>query len=912
MKPLSTYRVQLNRHFDFHQAEQLVDYWDRLGISHLYCSPILTPRPGSLHGYDTCDHSLVNPELGGEEAFRKLCTSLKKRGMGAIVDFVPNHMAADPMHNLWWRDVLANGPSSAHSHYFDIDWDPAKPELKNRVLLPILGAQYGEVLESGHLRVKYSGGLFRLQYWDNDLPLNPRQVRLILRHRLDDLRALLGEDSPPLSEFLSILFQLDHLPAYTDADPESRADRRRETEVARERLARLEETSPEVHNHIARNLEEFNGTPGDPSSFDLLHELLEAQAYRLAYWRTALHEINYRRFFDINELAALRMEDHEVFERTHERIFALIDEGLIDGIRLDHVDGLYDPAGYCRRLRDRTGPDFYIVVEKILSGNEPLDEKMSVDGTTGYGALNALNGVFVNSHSAALLRRVYAQFTGRSRSFEEEVLAAKQLIISSSLASELNMLAQELNRMSEGSRRHRDFTLDSLQEALREVVVSFRVYRTYITGRGVGEQDQLAVIEATRDAIRRNPALDSTIFDFVRENLLWEPRSGESEEERTRRLRFAMKFQQFTAPVQAKGVEDTAFYRYFPMVSLNEVGGEPDRFGVEPAMFHEGNTVRQAGWQHALVATATHDTKRGEDARARINVLSEMPEHWRARLRQWSQVNLPAKRQVNGALAPDRNDEYLYYQALLGSWPAGKSSADKTFCDRMKLFMGKAVKEAKIHTSWINPSNEYDAAVAHFVEETLQGSCSRQFMASFVPFARTMERWGARNSLAQLVLKCMAPGVPDFYQGTELWDLSLVDPDNRRPVDFEARKADGQAGVRRHPKLALMITLLNLRKAKPSLFLQGDYLALEPGGEGAASILAFARCFQGDWLVTIATRFTVATGGIIPPACFLTLPTNAPSLWRNLQTGVLVAAPDMRLPCAEALRGTPAAVLLPA
>ncbi len=475
MKPLSTYRLQLHQGFPFREVLSLAPYFEELGVSHLYLSPILTARPGSLHGYDTCNHGMVNPELGGEEEFRELVSMLQCRGMGVVVDFVPNHMAADSRHNAWWRDVLANGPSSAYASYFDIDWDPVKPELKQKILLPILGGPYGEVLEAGHLRLVWDGSWFRLRYWEHDLPVNPKQIRLVLRSRLQALERELGPDSPEIREYHSILFQLDHLPAYTEVDPAKRLDRRRETEVAQERLSRLAEMCGPVQAHLLRNVTLYNGSPGDSRSFDLLHELLERQVYRLAYWRTALHEINYRRFFDINELAALRMESDEVFEAAHAKLFELIREGLVDGIRLDHVDGLYDPAAYCRRLREVVGPEFYVVAEKILSGNEPLDEQLLVDGTTGYGALNALNRLFVKPENERKLLRIYSRFTGRSVSYPEEVEAAKRLIITSSLASELNLLAHELNRISESDRHHRDFTLDSLQEALREVVVAFDV-----------------------------------------------------------------------------------------------------------------------------------------------------------------------------------------------------------------------------------------------------------------------------------------------------------------------------------------------------------------------------------------------------------------------------------------------------
>ena len=929
MRPRSTYRLQLNHRFGFEHARALVPYLARLGITHLYCSPILTARPGSLHGYDTCDHARINPELGGEDGFRKLAEELRQRGMGVIVDFVPNHMCADAKHNAWWRDVLANGPSSAYSRYFDIDWDPVKPELKQKVLLPILGAPYGEVLESGQLRVEFAGGRFGLHYWEHELPLNPRQVRLILRHRLEELRAAAGEDSPVLAEYLSILFQLDNLPPYTVTDLEERQERQREVEIARRRLQELAQASEAVARHVQRNVEEFNGSPGEAASFDLLHELLEAQAYRLAYWRTALHEINYRRFFDINELAALRMEDDEVFEETHRLLLALVAEGLVDGIRLDHVDGLYDPALYCQRLRESTGPEFYIVVEKILSGNEPLDSQLGVDGTTGYGFLNTLSRLFVAPENEEVMRRIFERATGLTRRFAEVVEQCKKLIIGTSMASELNVLAHELNRMSEGNRRDRDFTLLSLQEALRETVAAFSVYRTYLSPRhGPSDADRQAVAEAVERAVRSNPALESSIFAFIQRHLLPEPQPGEDPDWFARRLRFAMKVQQYTGPVQAKGVEDTAFYRHGPLMSLNEVGGEPDGWEGAVERFHASNLRRQEQLPYAMITTATHDTKRGEDARMRIHVLSEVPDHWRARLQQWSKANAAWKKLVHGRPAPDRADEYIYYQSLLGAWPL--RAPDANFAGRMRTYMAKAVKEAKVHTSWVNPSNEYDSAISEFVHATLLGPGSAVFLRSFAPFASLVAFFGAINSLTQLTLKLASPGVPDFYQGGELWDLSLVDPDNRQPVDFETRtrmvtgcgapvQDSWQHWNTGEIKLRLTSAGLQARRAFPKLFVEGSYEALVAEGPAAEHVVAFSRRFQGQWLVAMGLRKGARLVGFRaePPhwaerltGTSIRLPEGAPARFQDLFTGQVLEGANSRFEPSQALATLPCALLL--
>lgn len=878
----ATYRMQFTKNFRFADAEALVPYLHDLGISHLYASPVFEARPGSLSGYDTCDFSRVSPELGGEQAFNSLVRALHGRGMGLIVDFVPNHMSAHPQWNLWWRNVLANGPSSPVSEYFDIDWYPVNSNLHGKVLLAILGRQYGDALESGDLRVEYRDGEFCLLYADFNLPLNPRQMKFLLRHRWEGSADLAGIEPAVRQEFESILFHLDHIPGYRQAGMEARIERERETAIATHRLVKVIDESPALRRHLEGVIEEFNGQPGRPESFDLLHTLLEQQPYRLSYWRTAMQEINYRRFFDINDLIGLRMEYEPLFHAAHPKLIELVEKGLIDGVRLDHIDGLLDPQQYLNQLRAVTSkvqPSLYLIVEKILARQEWLSAEWPVDGATGYEYLALLNGLWVEEKNVPKIESIYCDFCGRTKPERDAVYKAKRLITATSMASELNVLAHELNRLSEQNRRSRDFTLDGLREALREVVACFPVYRTYISERGFSPSDEMAINEAIGQAKRRNPTLESSIFEFIRNHICPIRQPAEAGDAFAQRLRFAMKFQQYTSPVQAKGMEDTVFYRYSPLASLNEVGSAAGRRATTPQEFHEANMHRMERWPDAMLTTSTHDTKRGEDARMRIHVLSEIPEEWNSKLTEWSATNESAKTDVNGNLSPDRADEYLYYQNLLGMWPPHQTTIDDEIVSRMEVFMNKALKEAKVHTSWINPSNDYDAAVEKFVEQTLRGPSSATFLASFIPFAERVATLAAWGSVSQIAVKLMSPGVVDTYQGGELWDLNLVDPDNRRPVDYATRQQRLQSLKNRFSsnanteqrtdaimemcrtwwtgdlKLLYIEQGLGLRERESELLARGSYLPLPAEGPAAEHIVAFARQHQGKWLLTLALRW---------------------------------------------------------
>ena len=882
--PVSTYRLQLNADLTFKQAAGVIAYLHRLGVTDLYVSPSFKAAPGSPHGYDICDHTQLNPELGGDEGFASLVSALRMHDMGLVLDFVPNHMGADPAANPWWHDVLENGPSSSYAQFFDIDWYPIKAELLNKVLLPVLGDQYGKVLERGELQVKFAEGNFALTYFEHRFPLNPRQMAPILSLGLDGLKARLSHDHPHLREFLSVITALQNLPAYTETDAGRIEELHREKEISRERLARLTATSEAIRTHIERNLQLVNGVPGVPASFDLLHNLLAAQAYRLAYWRTAQHEINYRRFFDINGLIGVRVEDPDVFRELHQGVLRLVREGAVTGLRLDHIDGLLDPKAYLNRLdetlREIRGSSLYVVAEKILSSGEHLPEDFCLDGTTGYDFLNDVNGLFVDGKGALPLKHLHARFTGRTAPFGDVVYRAKSLIAASSLASELTVLANALDRLSEKDRRSRDFTLVSLHAALREIAACFPVYRTYLGEKGATGTDAAAIETAIAQARRRNPVMDNSVFDFLRGILLSRSQDPALSDVPSDQRSFALKLQQYTGPLQAKGLEDTAFYRYNVLVSLNEVGGDPQRFGVSVRTFHSTNQHRFEQWPLTMLATSTHDTKRGEDARSRINVLSEIPGEWGQQVMRWSRINAAARSNVDGEPAPDRGDEYLFYQSLFGAWPPAQTlaAAPLDLVERMQIYMLKALREAKLHTSWVNNHEGYEKATRRFIETVLDRKTGRPFLTSFVPFCTHVAFSGMLNSLSQLVLKLASPGVPDFYQGCEGWNLSLADPDNRRPVDFQALSRnlarmephlDGRTSNWRRRvfvtgllrtwqdgriKHYLTAAGLRLRREHKRVFLDGEYLPLAVEGARASHVVALARRLGGVMVVAVACR----------------------------------------------------------
>jgi len=788
--PRATYRFQLSKSFRFRDATALVPYLAALGVSHVYASPFLKARPGSTHGYDIVDHNSVNPEIGTEAELDELIAALQREGMGMVLDIVPNHMGVLRGDNAWWLDVLEKGKASPYAKFFDIDWNPAKPELRGKVLLPVLGNHYGEVLEKSELKLVKERGSWRIAYFDHRFPLNKKSSR-----RID------------------------------------------EKKISKDSLA--------------------------------MHRLLEQQHYRLAYWRVASDEINYRRFFEIADLAALRVEDREVFQATHALIARLCRRRGVDGLRIDHPDGLADPRAYFERLREfcgGAGGAPWIVIEKIVAGHETLPADWPVDGTTGYRFANLLTGLFMEKNSEFRFDRIYQRFTGERRSFDEIAYASRMLIMFTTLAAELDMLSTRLARIAGGNRLTRDYTRGGLRKALAEIAAHFPVYRSYVSARGASDTDRRHIEWAVGKARRASYLADPSVFDFIRSILLLEI-SPKEEARQQVMVDFAVRFQQFSAPVVAKGDEDTAFYRYHRLIALNEVGNDPRAFGFSLRAFHAASEDRAKNWAHTMIASSTHDTKRSEDARARLGVLSELASSWRLMLRRWSLMNRSARSEAAGAPAPSPGDEYLYYQALLGIWPlaAPDHSALENLRDRLRAYMLKAAREAKLRTSWINPDEEYEAALGRFVLETLNNEL---FLRDINDAIRRIARLGLLIGLSQAVIKVASPGVPDYYQGTELWDFSLVDPDNRRPVDYALRRKlleslgkgsfsprglieeleDGRA------KLHVISRGLAVRKEFPELFHAPAYVPLYADSGREENICAFALQNGKQAVIAVAPR----------------------------------------------------------
>ena len=879
--PLATYRLQLNRDFTFAQATAIVPYLSELGISHFYVSPLLKARAGSMHGYDIVDHNSLNPEIGSPEDFDRLVRTLHEHNMGLILDIVPNHMGVMGSDNAWWLDVLENGEASIYSNFFDIDWHPLKDELDGKVLIPVLSDHYGVVLESGELKVVFhkERGEFDVSYHNHRFPVDPREYPRILQHCTNGSAARLDEQNPDLLEFQSLITSFSHLPARHEINSERIAERNRDKEIHKRRLAELCARSPEIAACILRTVELLNGNPAEPSSFEQLHELIKAQAFRLANWRVASDDINYRRFFETNDLAAVCMEHEAVFEATHRLVFSLMAEGKVDGLRIDHPDGLHDPRQYFERLSrsitaitNSEDGSRYVVIEKILTGTERLPSEWPVCGTTGYDFANLVNGVFVDQSAAVSLDRIYRNFVDDEIDVDALAYRCRKLIMRVGLASELNVLANQLTHIALSKRRTCDFTLNSLRDALTKVVASFPVYRTYVSPRGVSDTDVRYIRSAVATATGRSQAVNTSVFNFVRDVLLTSIAEGHDAAYSKAVTTFAMKFQQLTSPVMAKGVEDTAFYRYNRLVSLNDVGSDLHRFGTSMPEFHLANQERLRSWPHTMVATSTHDSKRSEDVRARINVLSEMSAPWRIRVREWRRFNRSLKSLLNGRRAPSPNDEYLLYQTLIGTWPADSLNDTgnwKKFCERIENYMLKAIREAKQNTSWINPNPDYEAAVSSFVRTLLKPGAQNRFLNDFISFQRRISRVGLWNSLSQTLLKLTAPGVPDIYQGNELWDFSLVDPDNRRPVDYTRRQkifrslpelgSDRARTLLETPedgriKLYLTWRALCLRQEHPDLFQNGEYLPLAVEGAKADHVVAFARKSDTSTVVVVAPR----------------------------------------------------------
>ena len=908
--PSATYRLQFTPDFGFAEASEVLPYLHDLGISDIYASPIFHARAGSRHGYDVVDPNRLNPELGSDEAFASLIEQSHRQGLGWVQDIVPNHMAYDGQNRML-MDVLENGEASPFFDFFDIDWQHPYESMRGKVLAPFLGGFYGECLEKGEIALHYDRHGLGVRYFSLQLPVNLESYSEVLTQNLNLLRKRLGSHHLDFIKLLGVLYALKNIPPKQES-----ADRADQILFVKRMLWELYTGTPEIKEHLDTNIARFNGTPGNPESFSLLDRLLSQQHYRLSFWKVAAEELDYRRFFNINELISLRVEDEKVFRHSHALIFKLVREGKFSGLRVDHVDGLYDPLGYLARLRGEAG-NLYLTVEKILGVDEELPADWPVEGTTGYDYLNVLNGIFCAGEQRRRFSQTYERFTGLETSWPALMTEKKRLIIGKYMAGDIESLAYLLKRVSSRDRHAADVTLYGLKRALVEVLAFFPVYRSYVSPGSFSAQDRSQLTTAVERAKEGNAGLLLEL-NYIGRFLLLDFADHATDEERNRWTDFVMRFQQLTGPLMAKGSEDTALYVYNRLLSLNEVGGAPDRFGASVEEFHDFNLRRLARWPHAMNATATHDTKRGEDARARINVLSELPAEWEKNLRTWSRTNRAKKTKLRGAEAPDRNDEYFLYQTLIGSYPFHQDQ-DGQFLERLTSYLIKAVREAKVHTEWLKPDGAYEQAFVDFARQILAPAESNRFMEEFLPFAKRIAYCGMFNSLSQTLLKIASPGVPDVYQGTELWDLSFVDPDNRRPVDYAERrhlleKLKG-AEVKDRPgllrdlmsrwedgriKLYLIHKLLDFRRAHQELFTDGEYLPLEATGESRQAVCAFARRKGQTWALAIvpclvgnrAYHGTPPLGAGVWNSTALSLRDDMPGRWLDIISGERLEASD--------------------
>lgn len=860
----STVRLQLHKDFDFHAARAQVPYFARLGISHLYLSPIHTPRAGSMHGYDVVDYSTVSAELGGEEGLRHLVAELRHHGMGLIADLVPNHMAIGGHDNRAWLDLLEWGMQSHYANFFDVEWDVPDPALRHRVDAPFLGKPYGDALTDGDLSLHFNPEEIRffVRYYEHHFPINPRYYAEILGH------------SDPLLAGHAANFR---------AATSHKGRRESKVEDARHLMQDAIESDSQILNRIRERLNHYD--PSSSKGRTLLHRLLERQNFRLAWWRTASDEINWRRFFDILELAGVRVQELPAFSIVHANTFYLYSEGLIDGVRIDHIDGLADPRTYCRRLRralsrlnHRRPPEApqgkpIIYVEKILAPEERLSKEWQVDGDTGYAFMNEISALLHHPAGEEPLGRAWTALTGQPHDFELEEKAARRRSLQTILTADFNACALALHQIARSDIHTRDWTLQAIRRVLMEILVEFPVYRTYMDARGRSAEDQ-ALMENTLTAARKHclPS-DRDLIDYLDRWLGGEaPLAVKPARARRARLRAIGRFQQLSSPLAAKSVEDTAFYRYGHLLSRNEVGSTPLQFFLSARDFHNACRSRSRRYPHCMLATATHDHKRGEDVRARLAVLSEVPEHWLINVADWRQSNRHLKPGYNDSDAPDAADEYMLYQMVMGAWPPDLRIDDPQamteFSERIGQWQLKALREAKRNSNWIEPDTHYEARAQEFLSAILQPESGRPFLEQMSRFVDSIASAGIVNSLTQVLMKLCAPGVPDIYQGCELWDFSFVDPDNRRPVDYGLRKdfldEMEQFTVRNslvtnwrdgRLKQFLIRTILNARAKIPAIFAHGSYYPLKVSGGMEEHVFCFAREFQGQALVVAGVRF---------------------------------------------------------
>lgn len=926
--PAATYRIQFSPNFGFKQAGEIVSYLNELGISGLYASPIFKAKKGSPHGYDVVDQTQLNPDLGPESEFDKLIKKVKKSGMEWIQDIVPNHMAFDG-ENTMLMDVLENGKHSEFYDFFDIEWDHLYESLSHRLLAPFLGRHYNESLNAREINLQYDNDGFFVTYYSLKLPLKIESYVRVITHELNDLRKELGDDHPDLIKFLGILYSLKNLPESGD----ERLERYSQIMFVKRMLWELYTKNETIKKFINRNIDTFNGRNDSDNNVNLLDNLLSEQLFRLSFWKVAAEELNYRRFFNINGLISLRVEDERVFNATHTLILNLVKEKKIQGLRVDHIDGLYDPTGYVRTLREKTG-EIYIAVEKILEPDEELPSLWAVQGSTGYDFLNYVNGIFCDERNGREFNRLYYSFTGFKTSYEAILYEKKKLIIEKEMAGDVDNLAQLLKKISGNDRYGVDITLYGVKEAIVEILALFPVYRTYITQDNCSEPDRRYIKETIKQAKDLNPALLHE-FDYIERFLLLDFREYHTDEDKKAWVHFVMRFQQLTGPLMAKGFEDTTLYIYNRLISLNDVGGSPDKFGFSLTEFHAFNQKRAQRQPHSMNATATHDTKRGEDIRARINVLSEMPGLWEANLKKWSRLNRKKKKMIKGMAIPDKNDEYFLYQTLIGGLPFYEEEYG-SFKERLKQYIIKAVREAKVHTAWLKPDSDYEENFLTFIDKVLEPSDKNQFREEFLRFQKMVSFYGIFNSLSQTLIKITSPGFPDFYQGSEFWDLSFVDPDNRRPVDFSLRawlfremksresnkkinliselmstKQDGRI------KLFLIYKALAARQRNRNLFEKGNYVPLEIEGKHKESIIAFAWEQKPLWAIVAAPRFLA---GVVEEGQYplgrdvwgdtgIVVPEEAPSLWAEQITGAVIKG-GKTLPAGEVFKSFPCALMI--
>ena len=865
--PKSTYRLQFNSSFGFTAASGIISYLSKLGISDVYASPVFKAKKDSSHGYDVVEPNQLNPQLGTGEEFDLLIEKVKDYGMNWLQDFVPNHMAYN-MENRMLIDLLENGSNSRYADFFDIDWDHHHAGMKGRILAPFLGKYFQEALENGEIKLSYDEDGLSINYYETRLPVKIESYADVFSFRLEKLRNKLGRNDPDFIRYMGILFAIKYLPTVEEID-----ERYNQIKFIKGILWELYAYNNSIKDFIDENLKLFNGIKNIPDSFDLLDNLLSQQNFRISFWKVANEEINYRRFFNVNELISLRIENEDVFNRIHSLVLKLCKEEKISGLRIDHIDGLYDPSEYLKNIHDRA-KDIYLVVEKILEFDESLPAYWPVQGTTGYDFLNFLNEVFCQRKNNYRLTAFYNKFAEQNKTYEQIVIEKKKLIIQTRMAGDVENLAILIEEISSKDRFGVDVTLHGIKEALEEILIHFPIYRTYLSSSKNRRTDKKYLSEVIQKVKNENQLLTKEI-QYIGSLLTKDFGEEFTTEQKDKSLNFLMKFQQLTGPIMAKGFEDTVLYVYNRLISLNEVGSSAGKFGISLNEFYSFNKKRYSNWRHTINTTSTHDTKRGEDVRARINILSEIPDEWIRKVRLWNKLNNKFKKHRNGYLIPDKNLEYFIYQTLIGSYPFN-GKADENYIRRIKNYLVKSMREAKEHSSWTRPDADYESATHSFIENILNPE--NEFYNDFTSFQKKIAFYGVYNSLSQTLIKVTSPGIPDFYQGTELWDLFLVDPDNRQPVDYNLRSEflneivekdkelntsnrilflqnllsnPSDAGI----KLYMLYKSLQVRNDNLELFNEGDYIQLETGGRYKDNLIAYLRNFNDNFIITLAPRF---------------------------------------------------------